>query len=68
MNELLTKSYVYKDKEVYLTGRVATRQIKKTTGRIEQENVVEIRPIDAPDSIPGIWVKTHELYEIKEIN
>jgi hypothetical protein len=67
MHDLLKKSYVYKDKEVYLTGRVATRQVKRTTGKIEQENVVEIRPIDAPDSIPAIWVKISELFEIREI-
>lgn len=64
--ENLEKTYVYKGKEVVMTGRQATRKGRRSSNIVKV--IYEVRPIDIDEENKSYneWVTKEELYEIQQ--
>jgi len=63
----MTQIYVYKGKEVYLTGRTAVKQGRRTSKTLLEIRLKEYinRDMDDPN-ISSDWVEEKDLYQIIE--
>jgi len=57
----MKQTYVFKGKEVLLTGRRAV----KTNRRGRETQLYEVKPVRFPDA-DGEWVEMRELFEVVE--
>jgi hypothetical protein len=55
----MSQTYVFKGKEVSLTGRKAV----KTNRRGKRTEMFEVKPIKFPDA-DGEWVRMEELFQV----
>lgn len=64
----MTQAYVYRGKEVYLTGRSATREMRRSTRVVHETRPIKF--INNPDdpNIESDWVEMKELYKIEKEN
>ena len=59
------KSYIYDSVEVMLTGRKASKKVKRRR-RIDTETLYEVTPCNIEVGTWKRWVKPEELYVIEE--
>jgi hypothetical protein len=60
--EKTKQTYVFKGKEVFLTGRKAKKESRR--GRVKE--LFEVKPTRFPETDEGEWVEMRELFEIVE--
>jgi len=66
---MTTKTYIYNDTEVKFTGRTAEKSLPATGRRNSEPKIMilhEITPADIENGSWKKWVRTNDLYEIKE--
>lgn len=57
------KTYVYDGQEVQLTGRVAKRKLRTTSGKEIESRLVEITPV-GEESGWKKWINPEQLYTV----
>jgi hypothetical protein len=69
MSDEATKTYVFQNTEIKLTGRTADKELKATRrtkpGTANVATLYEITPVDPLNGSWKKWVRIEELFEIK---
>jgi hypothetical protein len=60
----MTQAYVYRGKEVYLTGRSAKKEMRNSTRVVFETRSIKYINNDDDPNLESEWVEMKELYKI----